>query len=87
MYRWGVRRRIYRWYGELSYIERAVIAGQGKRDAQLQRLEEIERRINRLQVPLAFAAEAFQLRSHVQMVRSLVVAKHQGANPIPDTTS
>ena len=69
LYRWGIRRRIYRWYGEMSFIERAVAQGTGDRDAQLKRLAEIEDRINRLRVPLSFASEAYQLRAHVLMVR------------------
>ena len=35
-YRWLMRRRIYRWYGELAFLERAARLGEGDRDAQLQ---------------------------------------------------
>jgi len=69
VYRWMIRRRIYRWYGELSFIERAVDGGRGQRELQLRRLNEIEDRVNRLRIPASFGGEAYQLRSHVQMVR------------------
>ena len=69
VYRWGIRRRIYRWYGELAFIERGLAANSGDRDAHLRRLAEIEDRINRLRIPPSFASEAYTLRSHVQMVR------------------
>lgn len=78
VYRWGIRRRIYRWYGELSFIERAVAQGTGDRDAQLKRLDEMDDRINRLRVPLSFASEAYQLRAHVLMVRERL---RQGVSP------
>lgn len=72
LYRWGMRRRIYRWYGELAFIERAARQGQGDRDAQLRRLGEIEGRVSGLHVPRAFASEAYTLTMHVQMVRRLL---------------
>ena len=71
--RWSIRRRIYRWYGELSFLEQAVRRGQGDRATQIKRLEEIESRINRLRIPLSFAGEAYTLRSHVEMVRAQLV--------------
>lgn len=70
VYRWSVRRRIYRWYGELSLIERAADRGRGDRAAQLRRLGEIEERVNLLRIPASFAGEAYALRMHVQMVRA-----------------
>ena len=74
IYRWSVRRRIYRWYGELSLIERALAQGRGSRDAHLRRLDEIDAYINRLRVPPSFGCEAYDLRSHVQMVRQRLSA-------------
>ncbi|MBS0339076.1 MAG: ABC transporter substrate-binding protein [Proteobacteria bacterium] len=72
IYRWSMRRRIYRWYGELSFIQQALEAGSGDQRAHLRRLHEIERRVNAMQVPLAFAGEAYQLRMHVDLVRNAV---------------
>lgn len=74
VYRWGVRRRIYRWYGELSFIERAATAQPQLRAQHLQRLAEIEARVNRLRIPASFAWEAYTLRMHVQMVRDRLQA-------------
>jgi len=69
VYRWGVRRRIYRWYGELSFLERAVALQPDRYEEHLRRLGEIEARVNRLRIPASFAGEAYTLRMHVQMVR------------------
>ena len=74
LYRWGVRRRIYRWYGELLFIERAVAQGHGAREAQLRRLEAIESRVNAMRIPASFAGEAYTLRLHVRMVRERLAA-------------
>ena len=73
-YRWGMRRRIYRWYGELSFIERALLDDHGDRAAQVRRLDDIERRVAALRVPPAFASEAYMLKMHLQLVRSRVQA-------------
>jgi hypothetical protein len=72
VYRWSVRRRIYRWYGEMSLIEQALREGRGRRAAHLQRLAEIEARVAALRVPAAFAGEAYALRTHLMMVRERV---------------
>jgi TRAP-type uncharacterized transport system substrate-binding protein len=70
LYRWGMRRRIYRWYGELSYIERALERGQGDHAAFARRLDSIEHHVSGMRVPPAFASEAYMLKMHLQMVRS-----------------
>ena len=72
VYRWSMRRRIYRWYGELAFIERAATRGQGDRAAQRRRLDDIEGRVSAMRVPPAFASEAYTLKMHVQMVRGLL---------------
>src|SRR5574340_1462088 len=42
LYRWSMRRRIYRWYGELGFIEQAIARGHGDRGAHLRRLDQID---------------------------------------------
>lgn len=69
VYRWAIRRRIYRWYDQLVLVERAVGAGHGNRDELLARLAQIETRINRLRIPPAYGSEAYTLRTHIELVR------------------
>jgi hypothetical protein len=91
IYRWSMRRRIYRWYGELAFIERAATRGQGDRQMQNRRLDDIESRVSAMRVPPAFASEAYTLKMHVQMVRGLLAgaqapvaaAAAQRAEPAP----
>ncbi len=74
LYVWKVRSRIYRWYGQLRNAELAVEeAGPLERrrvcEEQMQRLDEIEQRVNRMTIPLSFAEELYGLRSHINFVR------------------
>ena len=78
LYVWKVRSRIYRWYGQLRSVEQAVeeASGAGKRgvcEYQLQRLGEIEQRVNQLTIPLSFAEELYELRSHINFVRKRIL--------------
>jgi NMT1-like family len=72
LYRWGMRRRIYRWYGELAFIERSARRGANETASHLHRLDAIERRVSGMRLPPAFAGEAYMLKMHVQMVRGLL---------------
>ena len=72
VYRWGMRRRVYRYYGELSLIERAVAEGKGDREAQLKRLDHIAGRISEMPLPLSFASDAYNLRTHVLTTRDFI---------------
>jgi TRAP transporter TAXI family solute receptor len=73
IYGWSMRRRIFRLYGELKYIEVELEARRGlpaeDLGAQLERLEE---RANHLQVPFAFAHFLYQLRNHIALVRARI---------------
>jgi len=77
LYVWKVRSRIYRWYGQLRAVERAVEEAEPEirrqvLDEQIERLNDIERRVNRLTVPLSFAEELYGLRSHIEFVRKRI---------------
>lgn len=72
MWSWHMRRRIYRWYGELKLIEAAVRDGRGDAAAQLRRLQEIDERLKRLRTPNSFGADLYLLRSHVHFVREML---------------
>lgn len=78
LYVWKVRSRIYRWYGELRTVEQAVeeapLASRATEYAlQLQRLNDIEDRVNQMSIPLSFATELYGLRSHINFVRNRLV--------------
>jgi TRAP-type uncharacterized transport system substrate-binding protein len=77
LYVWKVRSRVYRWYGQLRAVEQAIEDVPPERQVevypvQLQRLNEIEERVNRISIPLSFADELYGLRSHINFVRRRV---------------
>ena len=75
LYSWSIRRRIFRLYGELKFIEVELDGRRGlpaeDLSAQLERLEE---RANHVQVPFAFAPFLYQLRNHIALVRDRIRA-------------
>lgn len=72
LYRWGVRRRIYRWYGELREIEGDVRRGEGDRERLAERLDQLEHRVKALHVPAAYTSEQYELSLYIRMVRDLL---------------
>jgi hypothetical protein len=72
LYQFRIRSRVFRWYGQLRALEEAI----GKRPvADLQReLDDIERGVGRVNVPLSYADELYALRGHIALVRSRLVS-------------
>jgi uncharacterized protein len=75
IYTWRIRSRIYRWYGQLRDVEKQTQAPKAERSTRLdqdmfERLDEIEDKVNNLNVPLSHADEVYHLRSHIAMVRT-----------------
>lgn len=88
LYVWKVRSRVYRWYGQLRAVEQAIAEVPPERQAkvypeQLQRLNDIEERVNRISIPLSFADELYGLRSHIQFVRRRIGVLMAGADGAP----
>lgn len=75
IWRWRMRRNVYRWYGELKVIERAARRREGDPAKQLARLDAIEDTLDRTWVPLGIANELYTLRQHVGMVRDVINGK------------
>jgi hypothetical protein len=71
---WRVKSRVFRWYGEIRFLE-DELARQPDRDglrAVLERLDEIEQGVSRTSVPMSYADYAYNLRTHIGVVRSRV---------------
>ena len=77
LYTWRIKRRIYRWYGEIKLLERDLEQLRDARQAPgfLARLEHIEHQVSKVKVPLAYSEELYNLRLHIQLVRALIRAK------------
>lgn len=71
IYGWRTRRRLYRWYGELKYLEIQLrhLPADAPRDELLHQLDQIEDRVTHAALPLAFAEHAYVLKEHTELVR------------------
>jgi hypothetical protein len=80
LYRWRVRSRIYRWYARLKEIELQLDESPAteKLEEMLQRLESVERAVNRIHTPLAYSENLYVFRQHIDLVRQRVVGRLAG---------
>ena len=72
LYQFRIRSRIFRWYAQLRGVEDSF--GKRGQDELLRELTDIETRVEQIAVPLSYADELYSLRSHIQMVRSRLLA-------------
>ncbi|NNJ93523.1 MAG: TAXI family TRAP transporter solute-binding subunit [Halobacteria archaeon] len=71
-YRWRVRKKIYRWYGELQELDNETQAQHGEQRVEvlLQTLDKLEEEVRKVTVPLSYADELYELRLHIGLVRN-----------------
>jgi len=71
LYSWRIRTRIYRRYGELMALERAVLekTTPEQRAELIRRLDDIEKSGITTKIPGSFADELYVLRQHIHFVR------------------
>jgi hypothetical protein len=74
--RWQTRRKIYMWYSELREIDQKAIHGMSANEAQSsqEKLHKLEQQISHVGVPLSYMEEYYNLRLHLNLVRSRVQA-------------
>lgn len=71
IYIWLLKSRIYKLYGELRFLELQLHAPQPlDRSVFRKELDAIEHRVNNLRMPVSFASHLYELRSHIELVRS-----------------
>lgn len=80
IYLWRVRSRIFRWYARLKEIELQLEENPGQEmlEDMLKRLEEAERAVNRIPVPLAYAENLYFFREHIDVVRRRLLRRLSG---------
>lgn len=70
LYTLRIRRRVYRWYAELREIEELASATPTPDlDALGARLDELDNRVEKIHLPLAYNNELYNLRQHIHIVR------------------
>jgi TRAP-type uncharacterized transport system substrate-binding protein len=79
-YKWRIRLRIYRFYRMLLVLERELAreVTPAKRDEVHQRLDEIEKGVQRMKVPASFADQFYGLRGHIDFVREKLASLQPG---------
>ena len=81
-YGWGMQYRIYLLYGELKVLEMEFDVGNGGSPPTLdERLGRLERRADRMRVPLRFAPLLYNLKMHIGLVRDRLQAGETGRTP------
>ena len=77
LYGWGMRRRIFRLYGELKFLERDLERSDSTEAAGdlVSHLDRLEERANHLQVPLAYTNLLYNLRRDIQLVRERLASR------------
>lgn len=71
VYRWSMRRRVWRYYGEVHQIEMEVGAASCRDDLEAldRRLVALDERLSAMRLPGPFRDGAYNARLHVEMVR------------------
>jgi TRAP-type uncharacterized transport system substrate-binding protein len=72
LYEWQMRRRVYRLYGELKWIERELHETQDdeRRQTLLRQLDSLEERVFRMRMPNAYTGLGYTFRLHIQTLRA-----------------
>ncbi len=75
LYRWRVRRRIYKWYRVLKKIDDDLSRPEtsANLDDEIANLRQLDREVNSTIVPLSYMQEFYQLRMHIEMTRGRMV--------------
>jgi TRAP-type uncharacterized transport system substrate-binding protein len=82
LYDWSMRRRVFRLYGELKFIELQLEARAGKiPEDLLGRLDRLEERANHLRLPTGFANLHYTLREHIDLVKARLHPNHRDEWP------
>ncbi len=77
VYRWRVRSRIYSWYEQLLEIESNAEhkLPAGDIASYLHELDDMEDEVNAITVPLSYADNKYNLRMHIELVRTRLQEK------------
>ncbi|XAH21197.1 TAXI family TRAP transporter solute-binding subunit [Xylophilus sp. GW821-FHT01B05] len=70
LYAFRVRSRVFRWYGRLREIEARAESGEDTPQALRAELDQLERQVEKISVPLSYADELYALRDHIDLARN-----------------
>jgi hypothetical protein len=69
-----VKSRVFRWYGEIKFLEEELGRQPDREGLQhmLERLDDIEQGVSGTSVPMSYSDYAYNLRTHIGVVRSRI---------------
>jgi TRAP transporter TAXI family solute receptor len=72
LYTWLIKMKLYRYYGELRFLETQLRQSDQPRDREeyLAMLNDIEDKVNELKLPISFAQHVYELRGYIELVRT-----------------
>ncbi|HSQ86925.1 MAG TPA: TAXI family TRAP transporter solute-binding subunit [Desulfobacterales bacterium] len=84
IYRWRMRSRIYRWYSELEAVDPEMNKEDLTENLEkyLSVIDNLEKKVSNISVPLAFSEELYSLRLHIDMLRNKLYKVHEGNKQI-----
>ncbi len=85
IYQWRIRARIYRWYKHLREIDQQIYRGQidGDIGEEIRRLEQMEDQLGRVEVPLSYSSELYELHVHLRYMIERLQAYQRRAMSAP----
>lgn len=71
LYIWRIRSKIYKWYAAVREVESSIQEKKVSGDATslINRLNELDRQVASVSVPLSYAAELYHLRLHIRFLQ------------------
>lgn len=71
LYTWRIRSKIYKWYAAVREVESSIQEKKVSGDATslINRLNELDRQVASVSVPLSYAAELYHLRLHIRFLQ------------------
>jgi TRAP-type uncharacterized transport system substrate-binding protein len=73
MYKFRIRSRIFKWYGQLQQIEEQIIQNPEAKASLRTELDDLDARVGTISVPLSYADELYALRNNINLVRGKLV--------------
>lgn len=89
IYRWRIRSRIYRWYKDLRHTEKRLLKHSDSVDVneEISRLQLIQQDLAKVEVPLAYTHELYELHLHVRYVLQRLQQLQEPDNSALDNAS
>ena len=73
MYKFRIRSRIFKWYGQLRHIEEQLVKNPEAKSSLRTELDDLDARVGTISVPLSYADELYALRNNIALVRQKLV--------------